>query len=91
MLVIDPGPKENEASFRQLYAMEFGEGPPPYRVFYDPDLSLVTQLGIQGDLASPTTIIVDEQGIVRYAYVGEHRADRPATKDLIKQIEGLAK
>jgi len=89
VLVIYPGARENEASFRQLYEEEFGEGPPPYRVFYDPDLELVTKLGIEGDLASPTTLIIDKQGVVKYAYVGEHRADRPATNTLIKLIEGL--
>lgn len=89
VLVIYPGARENEESFRQLYEEEFGEGPPPYRVFYDQDLELVTKLGIEGDLASPTTIIIDKQGTVQYAYVGEHRADRPATNTLIKLIEGM--
>ena len=89
VLVIYPGARENEESFRLLYEEEFGEGPPPYRVFYDQDLELVTKLGIEGDLASPTTIIIDQQGIVQYAYVGEHRADRPATNTLIKLIEGM--
>jgi antitoxin component YwqK of YwqJK toxin-antitoxin module/peroxiredoxin len=89
VLVIYPGARENEESFRVLYEEEFGEGPPPYRVFYDQDLELVTKLGIEGDLASPTTIVIDEQGVVRYAYVGEHRADRPATNALIKLIEGM--
>ncbi|MFK7738996.1 MAG: redoxin family protein [Planctomycetota bacterium] len=91
VLVIYPGQKENESSFRRLYEEEFGEGPPPYRVFYDPNLELVTKLGIEGDLASPTTLILDKQGIVQYAYVGEHRADRPATNKLIELIEGFAK
>ncbi|MCB9879478.1 MAG: redoxin family protein [Planctomycetes bacterium] len=91
VLVIYPGARENEESFRRLYEEEFGEGPPPYRVFYDPDLELVTKLGIKGDLASPTTLIVDEQGVVQYAYVGEHRADRPATKKLLEVIEGIGK
>ncbi len=89
VLVIYPGARENEESFRQLYEEEFGEGPPPYRVFYDQDLELVTKLGIEGDLASPTTIIIDKEGTVQYAYVGEHRADRPATKTLIKLIERM--
>ena len=89
VLVIYPGERENEKSFRRLYEEVFGEGPPPYRVFYDPDSELVTKLGIKGDLASPTTLIIDEKGTVQYAYVGEHRADRPATNALIKLIEGM--
>jgi peroxiredoxin len=70
--------------------MAFGKGAPPYRVFYDPDLEIVQRLGIAGDLAYPTTLIVDEQGLVQYAYKGVNRADRPAAKDLIKVIKGLA-
>jgi antitoxin component YwqK of YwqJK toxin-antitoxin module/peroxiredoxin len=91
VLVLYPGAKENEQSFERAYAMTFGKGAPPYRVFYDPDLEVVKQLGIAGDLAHPTTVIVDEAGIVQYAYVGEHRADRPAAKELIRVIKGFAK
>lgn len=91
VLVLYPGAKENEASFEQAYALTFGKGAPPYRVFYDPDLRVVEQLGIAGDLAHPTTIVIDEQGIVQYAYVGAHRADRPAAKELIQFIKGLAR
>jgi antitoxin component YwqK of YwqJK toxin-antitoxin module/peroxiredoxin len=90
VLVIYPGAKENEQSFEQAYKMTFNEGGPPYRVFYDPNLELVTQLGIEGDLASPSTLIVDKDGVIRFFYKGEHRADRPAAKKLIQVIEGLA-
>ncbi|MFY9342147.1 MAG: redoxin domain-containing protein [Planctomycetota bacterium] len=91
VLVIYPGARENEQSFEQAYKMTFNEGGPPYRVFYDPDLELVTQLGIEGDLASPSTLIVDKDGVIQYFYVGEHRADRPAAKKLVQIIEGLQK
>lgn len=90
VLVIYPGAKENEESFEQAYRMTFNEGGPPYRVFYDPDLELVGKLGIAGDLAFPSTFLIDAQGVVRFAYVGEHRADRPAAKKLIQIIEGMA-
>lgn len=90
VLVVYPGAKENEQSFERAYAMTFGKGAPPYKVFYDPDLAVVEKLGITGDLAFPTTLILDEQGIVQYAYVGEHRADRPAAKELIRVIKGLS-
>lgn len=89
VLVIYPGAKENEQSFEQAYKQTFNEGGPPYRVFYDPDLSLVTQLGIEGDLASPSTLVVDKEGKIRFFYKGEHRADRPAAKKLLETIEGM--
>lgn len=89
VVVLYPGARENEESFEKAYAMTFGKGAPPYRVFYDPDLEFVKKLGIVGDLAFPSTFIVDKQGIVQYAFVGEHRADRPAAKRLIELIEGM--
>lgn len=90
VLIVYPGPEGNEQAFLQAYEETFEKGPPPYRVFYDPDLQMVKQLGIEGgDLAYPTTIFLDEQGIVRYAYTGAHRADRPAAQDLIKFIRSL--
>jgi antitoxin component YwqK of YwqJK toxin-antitoxin module/peroxiredoxin len=89
VVVVYPGARENEESFENAYAMTFGKGAPPYRVFYDPDLELVKKLGIVGDLAFPSTFIVDKQGIVQYAFVGAHRADRPAAKRLIELIEGM--
>lgn len=91
VLVIYPGAKENEQSFEQAYRLEFKAEDPPYRVFYDPDLELVQQLGIEGDLASPSTLIVDKNGVIQYFYVGEHRADRPAAKKLVQLIEGMQK
>jgi peroxiredoxin len=92
VLVVYPGPEGDEKAFLQAYEQSFGKGPPPYKVLYDPDLALVDQLGIAGgDLAFPTTIFVDEQGIVRYAYTGQTRADRPAAQDLIKFVRSLQK
>jgi antitoxin component YwqK of YwqJK toxin-antitoxin module/peroxiredoxin len=89
VVVVYPGPRENEESFEKAYALTFGKGAPPYRVFYDPDLEFVTKLGIAGELAYPSTLIVDKEGLVQYAFVGEHRADRPAAKKLIELIEGM--
>ncbi len=91
VVVLYPGARENEDAFEKAYALTFGKGAPPYRVFYDPDLEFVNKLGIGGDLAFPTTFIVDKEGIVQYAFVGEHRADRPAAKKLIELIEGMKK
>ncbi len=95
VLVIYPGARENVAAFEALYeeefGEEFGEGPPPYKVFYDEDLKLVRQLGIEGDLASPSTFLINKQGIVEYAYVGKNKADRPATNKLKRLIAEMDK
>lgn len=86
VFVVYPGPRENEEAFEQLYRSTFGKSAPPYRVFYDPDLSIVRSLGIEGDLAAPTTLVVDRNGVVRCAYVSKNRAERPAVKTLMKEF-----
>lgn len=91
VLVVYPGPKENEEAFQQIYAKTFGEGAPPYRVFYDPDLEVVRTLGIEGDLAAPTSLVIDRDGIVKRAYVSPNRAQRPATKDLVREFSELVR
>jgi peroxiredoxin len=92
VVVVYPGPEGNEKSFLMAYEITFEEGPPPYAVLYDPNLELVTALGLQGgDLAYPSTFLLDEQGIIRYAYVGQHKADRPAAAALTKFIRSLGK
>ncbi|MCA8949946.1 MAG: redoxin family protein [Planctomycetes bacterium] len=89
VVVVYPGKRENQESFLQAYELTFGKGAPPYRIYYDEDLEFVKRLGIEGDLASPSTLIVDRDGLVEYAFVGAHKADRPAAKELIKLIEGM--
>lgn len=61
----------------------------PFPVWLDVDLAAVTQLGLQAQLAKPSTYILDKQGRVRYAYVGSHMADRPSIKALLAQLDVL--
>jgi hypothetical protein len=52
---------------------------------------VVNKLGIQGDLARPSTYILDKQGAVVYGYVGETQVDRPSVKALLAQLDKLQK
>ena len=89
VLVMYPGPEEGLDAFRDIYERTFGGELPPYEILYDPDLEFVTEIGIAGNLATPTTLLLDEDGIVRYAYVGKHIADRPAVKDVLEAVGDL--
>lgn len=91
VVVVYPGAEGNEIAFKKAYEQTFGRGGPPYKVYFDSDFELVNKLGIAGDLAFPTTLITDKQGIVEYAFVGAHRADRPAAKKLLDLIEEMKK
>lgn len=61
----------------------------PYPILLDVNLSGVDQLGIRAELAKPSTYIIDQQGRVRFAYVGESIADRPTVDSVLKQLAKL--
>ncbi|MGH8590342.1 MAG: redoxin domain-containing protein, partial [Gammaproteobacteria bacterium] len=60
---------------------------PPFRILLDVDLAAVRAFLIEGSLAKPTTLIVDESGIVRLAYVGQQPSDRPSMDLVLRQID----
>ena len=61
----------------------------PYPILLDVNLTGVDQLGIRDELAKPSTYIIDRQGRVRFAYVGESIADRPTVDSVLKQLAKL--
>lgn len=61
-------------------------------MYADPDRAVITAWGVAdpgGDIAVPATFVVGTDGVVRYAYVGEHKADRPMMKDILEVIRYL--
>ena len=60
---------------------------PPFRILLDVDLAAVRAFLIEGSLAKPTTLIVDESGIVRWAYVGQQPSDRPSMDLVLRQLD----
>ena len=61
----------------------------PFPVVLDIELKAVDQLGIRKDLSKPATYIIDKQGQVRFAYVGEALADRPSVKAMLDQLDTI--
>ena len=61
----------------------------PYPILLDINLKGVDQLGIRSELAKPSTYIIDRQGRVRFAYVGETIADRPSIDSILTQLAEL--
>lgn len=64
--------------------------PVPFPVLLDVELHAIDQLGIRKNLSKPATYIIDRSGEVRYAYVGNHLADRPSVQALLKQLDDLS-
>jgi peroxiredoxin len=61
----------------------------PYPILLDINLKSVDQLGIRSQLAKPATYIIDREGRVRFAYVGESIADRPSVDSVLNQLAKL--
>ncbi len=86
VLTVFPGPSERVNEFIQKAV----EAPKlPFAVLLDKNMSVCERLGIRGDLAKPSTYILDKKGDVVYAYVGETSVDRPSTKALLAQLDKL--
>lgn len=62
----------------------------PFPVVLDVGCQAVDRLGLRADLARPSTFIIDKEGHVRFAHVGQSLADRPSVKALLSQFEMLA-
>lgn len=98
VVVVYPGPLEGVRGFRDAYGQTFGKlQEVPYEVFYDVDCRIPRDLDLLDDkvethvLARPSTFILDPQGKIRYAYVGRHKADRPAAESLMAKLRELSR
>ncbi|MGE0609926.1 MAG: peroxiredoxin family protein [Pirellulales bacterium] len=91
VLAVYPGDKSSVPAFLKAVEAQSKTGPgePPFPLLLDEQMAAVDRLGIRGDLAKPSTYILDKQGQVRFAYVGAHAADRPSIKALLNQLDIL--
>ncbi|HEX3134304.1 MAG TPA: redoxin family protein, partial [Planctomycetota bacterium] len=90
VVVVYPGPVEAVAPFIEA-VRSIAKEPPPMPVVLDVSLIAVRKFGIEDNLAKPTSLIIDKEGVVRYAYVGKTIADRPAVKDLLNELARYVK
>lgn len=91
ILVLFPGPTDHLGEFVAKARPPGGPPELPFPVLLDPQFELVDRLGIRGDLAKPSTYILDANGQVRFAYVGATTADRPSVRAMLQQLDAIAK
>ena len=96
VVVIYPLNNVEDASRRGMFLERvnlLNQAPPgrelPFPLVVDFGLKAVDLLGIRKDLSKPATYILDSQGNVRFAYVGESLADRPSVKAILAQLDQL--
>ena len=91
ILMVFPGPTEKLPDFLATAKVDGVGGNPkvPFALLKDTDLKAVDALGIRGDLAKPSTYILDKRGNAVFAFVGESTTDRPSVKALLAQLDKL--
>jgi len=85
VLVIYPGPAESITAFVAA-VQTLRQEPAPLAIALDPALLMVRSLGIEGNLARPTALVLDAKGVVTFAYAGTTIADRPTVDDLLREV-----
>ena len=92
VIVLYPGSVASVQAFKdsvaQLQDNEMSV-PLPFRVALDVNQLLVQQLDVRGDLSKPTSLIIDTEGVVQWAYVGADMSDRPSVQTLLAQAQAL--
>ncbi len=90
VLVVFPGPSSGLDAFMEAYERTFGKGErPPYTFAYDSDMKLVEALGIVDNIAVPSVLLLDKEGLIRWSHVAKDLSDRPSATQILKQIEAL--
>ncbi len=91
ILMVFPGASDKLPQFLSNAKVDGTNGNPkvPFSLLLDTDLKAVESLGIRGDLAKPSTYILDKKGNAVYAFVGETTTDRPSVKALLTQLDKL--
>jgi antitoxin component YwqK of YwqJK toxin-antitoxin module/peroxiredoxin len=91
VFVVYPGERNRLEAFLESYrTVSKRMGEPPIGVLYDPDMQLVERMDLASELAIPSTFVVDEQGAIRYAYVGRDIEDRPPAEAVLEVLRGLS-
>lgn len=89
VLVIYPGPRNGFDAFLEAYRKTFRDEVPPYKIFYDQDVELARLVGLEEDLAQPTTFVIDGKGLVHKAFVGKRPQDRPPVTEILKALRDV--
>ena len=80
----------DDLSKAKLFAGRMGL---PFPVLYDPSAEVVRAydvFNLLGDLlATPSTFIIDRDGVVRWKYVGRDIDDRASVAQVLKQLRLL--
>ena len=94
VIVVYPGPEDHLDEFVKAALKTEKEqvDKVPFPIVLDKDFTATKFFDIQSMLAHPSTYLIDKQGAVQFAYVGnDMSADRPSVKAMLKRLDLLKK
>jgi peroxiredoxin len=102
VFIVYPGPEESIGQFLesvQEWQTEATGSPPAPKpelslfnqvtVLMDVEFKAVKSLGLIGDPAIPATFVLNDQGMVKYAYAGKSPSDRPALSSALEALDEI--
>lgn len=89
VLLVFPGSTEQLPQFKKAGLLVAGEESVPFPILLDRDLQAVEKLGIQAQLAKPSTFVLNQKGEVVLSHVGNSPKQRPSVKALLDVLDGL--
>jgi len=89
IVFVYPGPASSVPRFLDAVRSIGGDPEAIPRICLDLDFALTRELAIEADLAKPTSILIDRDGEVCYAYEGANLVDRPSAEHLLERIDDL--
>lgn len=93
VFVVYPGKDEHINAFvRSVRDYEKSDDPRfqlPFKVLLDVNQDAVKVLNIAGDLAHPTSFVIDKNGVIQFQYVGRTMSDRPTAAALLQEVKKL--
>lgn len=87
--VVFPGGAEGLAGFQDAYGQLADDERSAYRMRYADAHDVAQTFDLVGEKVAPTTMILDLEGKVRFAYVGKSVEDRPSLKVLIAELDRI--
>ncbi len=65
----------------------------PFPILYDPSKGVPQEYGVfnllNDNLATPSTFILDKDGVIRWKFVASGIGDRPSVSEILEQLAGI--
>ena len=87
--VVYPGTKNGFDAFQRAYSLLTKTDKKAYGMKYEDAWVVAEELRLAGNKVTPSTFILDQFGVVRFAYIGTEAKDRPPLSLLLEELDKI--